>query len=217
MNDKVLRQEIIDELDYDPSVASAHIGVAVNQGVVTLSGHVPNYAQKRAAEQAARRVKGVRAIAEELKVDFGGAAPHGDEDIARRALTVLDTDVLVPAGKVAVKVQQGWVTLSGDVDWNYERTAAEDDVRKLRGVLGLTNLITIKPRVDVQDVERRIGQALKRSAEIEAKAITVTAKDGKVRLEGSVDSWSDRQALEHAVWSAPGVHAVEDHVHVRVF
>ena len=214
MNDKLLRQDIIDELDFEPRVDSVNIGVAVNGGVVTLTGHVPNYVQKHFAEEAVKRVKGVRGIAEELKVQFAGPDAYSDEDIAKRALSVLDFNVLVPRGAISVKVERGWLTLTGEVGWDYQRTAALADLRKLRGVLGINNAITVKPRVSAVDVERRITDALKRHAEIEAKGVTVSVIDGKVRLEGKVDSWNDRTALERAAWSAPGVRSVEDHVHI---
>ncbi|MGC1303857.1 MAG: BON domain-containing protein [Caulobacteraceae bacterium] len=214
MNDKTLRQDIIAELDWEPSIDSASIGVAVDQGIVTLTGHVPNYAQKSIAENAVKRLKGVRGIAEELKVATDGNNIYADDDIARRALTVLDLNVLVPTGKIQIKVEKGWLTLSGQVEWEYQRTAALDDLRKLRGVMGISNDVTVTPHVSVADVERRIHDALKRNATIEADRIHVSVQDGKVKLEGRVDTWADRAVLERAAWSAPGVRMVEDHVHV---
>lgn len=214
MNDKALRQDITDELDWDPSIDSANIGVAVDNGVVTLTGHVPNYAQKSTVETVVRRVKGVRAIAEEIKVRLDGSDPYSDDDIARRACTVLDLNLLVPIGAIKVKAQQGWLTLTGELDWDYQRKAAIDDLRKLRGVVGITNSVTLKVRVSAGDVVDRIKQALKRDAEIEASDVHVRVHNGKVTLDGKVDSWSDRQTAERAAWSAPGVHAVEDHLHL---
>jgi osmotically-inducible protein OsmY len=152
MDDKTLRQYVLDELNWEPGVDSAHIGVAVDKGVVTLTGHVPNFAQKRAVESAVRRVKGVRGIAEELWVDFGAARPYLDDDIAKRALNVLDLNVLVPPGAIQVTVQQGGLTLSGEVRWDYQRTAAVADLRKLRGVTGITNDIEIKPQVHAGEI-----------------------------------------------------------------
>ncbi len=216
MDDRLLQQEISAELEFEPSVDAARIGVSVTDRVVTLSGLVPNFAQKRAAEAAAQRVKGVRAVAERIKVDLGGVDPPADEDIARRVLTALDDDVLVPRGKVTVSVQQGRATLDGEVEWNFQRTSAEEDVRKLRGIVGILNYITLKPRVDAGDVTRGIADALQRSAGVEARRINITAQDGKVRIEGSVNTWSEREVIEHAVWSAPGVTAVEDRLHVLV-
>ncbi|HEY1448710.1 MAG TPA: BON domain-containing protein [Caulobacteraceae bacterium] len=214
MNDKTLRQYVVDELDWEPSVESAHIGVAVENGIVTLSGHIPNFAQKSAAEKAVRRVKGVRGIAEELRVDFGGPSPYLDDDIAKRALGVLDLNVLVPPGAIQVKVQQGWLTLTGEVRWDYQRTAAVADLRKLRGVTGISNNITLKPQVSAGNISNRIEDALKRHAHIEAKDVRVQVQDGRVTLEGRVPTWSDRRMVEVAAWAAPGVRTVEDHLRV---
>jgi osmotically-inducible protein OsmY len=205
---------VVDELDWEPSVESAHIGVAVDQGVVTLTGHVPNFAQKSAAEKAVRRVKGVRGIAEELRVDFGGPSPYLDDDIAKRALGVLDLNVLVPPGALQVKVQQGWLTLTGEVRWQYQRTAAIADLRKLRGVTGITNDIKIKAQVYASDISNRIEDAMKRQAHLRADDVHVQVRDGKVTLEGRVPSWADRRTAEIAAWAAPGVSTVDDRLTV---
>ena len=214
MDDKMLRQHVVDELDYEPSIDSAHIGVAVEDGVVTLTGRVSTYAEKSLAEIAVKRVRGVRGIAEALTVDFGAPSPYSDDDIAKRALTVLDLNVLVPAGAVRVKVQHGWLTLTGEVEWDYQRTAAVHDLKKLRGVVGITNNVLVKPRLSVDDIERRIKGALQRCAEIEASSVTVSVKDGLVKLEGHVRSCSDRDAVEQAAWAAPGVVSIEDHLRI---
>jgi len=214
MDDKILRRHVIDELDFEPSVDAANIGVAVDQGVVSLTGHVPNYVQKSLAEQAVMRVKGVRGIAEALEVAGDGTTPQSDDDIARRALTLIDLNVLIPPGKIQIKVEQGWLTLTGAVEWDYQRTAANDDLRKMRGVMGIRNNITVAPYASAADVERRIKAALERSAEIEAKGVRVTVQDGRVKLEGRVNSWADRNTLERAAWSAPGVRLVEDDVQI---
>jgi osmotically-inducible protein OsmY len=212
MDDKQLRKDIIDALDWDPSVDSANIGVAVNNGVAILSGHISNYAQKLAAGRIAKRVKGVTAIADEIEVRFQGAATPTDEDIASHAVRMLDWDVMVPDEAIAVKVSKGFVTLTGEVDWDYQRRAAESDVRKLGGIVGVSNQITLKPKVSPQDVSHRIAAALKRDAEVEASQVHVSVLDGKVRLEGRVHSWHEREAAERAVWAAPGVRSVEDNV-----
>ncbi len=212
MDDKTLRQDIIDELDFEPSIDAAKIGVAVQNGIVTLTGHVPTYAQKSLAETAAKRIRGVRGIAEELKVEVSHADPYRDDDIIKRALAVIDMNVLIPPGRIQVKAERGWLTLSGEVEWDYQRAAVVDDLRKLRGVLGISNNMTIKPRITALDVERRIQDALKRSAEVEAKSIHVSVHNGTVRLEGKVHSLADRLTLARAAWSTPGVHTVEDHV-----
>lgn len=212
MDDKQLRLDIIDELDWEPSVDSKNIAVAVQNGVVTLTGHVPNFAQKVTAENTVKRVHGVRAIAQELEVRPPHTATRADDEIAKRAVDILNWDVTVPKNAVQVKIQDGWVTLSGEVDWHYQREAAEDNVRKLSGVVGLTNLIALKPHVQSSDVKRRIEEALKRNALSEANAIRIEALDGKVTLEGHVKSWHDREVIESAVWAAPGVRKVDDRV-----
>jgi osmotically-inducible protein OsmY len=215
MGDKTLRQSIIDELDFDPSVESAHIGVAAEDGVVTLSGYVKSYAEKIAAERAVKRIKGVRAIAEEIEIRYANDRKTSDDQIAKRALDILAWDTTIPPGKVQVKVQEGWVTLMGDVDWQYQRSSAETVVRRLSGVLGITNSIAVKPRVEPTDVKIRIENALKRSAQIEADSIKVSAIGGKVTLEGRVHAWYERDLAERTAWAAPGVVSVEDRIVVR--
>jgi osmotically-inducible protein OsmY len=211
MNDKLLREYVITELDYDPSVESApHIGVSVENGVVTLSGHVSSFAEKFAAEKAVKRVKGVRAIAQEIEVRYPEQKKTADDQIAQRALAIISWDAMVPNDAVMVKVQDGWVTLSGQVQWNYQRIAAESAVRRLSGVVGVHNDIKVKPRVQPQDVKNKIMEALKRNAELEANAIRVNVSGGKVTLEGKVKSWYEHGVAERAAWSAPGVKAVED-------
>jgi osmotically-inducible protein OsmY len=212
MDDKRLRMDIIDELDWEPRVDSTHIAVAVENGVVTLTGHVPNFAQKVTAENTVKRVHGVRAIAQELEVRPPHTATRADDEIAKRAVDILSWDITVPKDAVQVKIQDGWVTLTGEVDWHYQREAAEDNVRKLSGVMGLSNLITIKPRVQATDLKRRIEDALKRNALTEANAIRVEAIDGTVNLQGRVQSWHERDLVENAVWAAAGVNKVEDHL-----
>jgi osmotically-inducible protein OsmY len=165
MDDKVLRQFIIDELDFEPSIDAANVGVAVENGVVTLSGHVASYAEKIAAERAVQRVKGVKAIAEEIEVRHPDQAKRSDDEIAQRALNILKWSVQVPADSIQVKVEKGWVTLSGTVPWQYQRLAAESAVRKLSGVRGVTNLTEIKPDVAASDIQRKIMDSLKRNAE----------------------------------------------------
>lgn len=214
MDDWKLRKDVMDELDFEPSIDSAAIGVSAKAGVVTLSGHVPNYAQKIAAERAARRVKGVKAIALEIEVRYPDQAKTADDEIAKRALDILRWDALVPPGAVQVVVDKGWVTLSGAVDWQYQKRAAEEDVRRLSGVVGVANSIAIKPAVQVADVKQKIEDALKRHAEIESEGIKVTVQGGRVRLDGKVDNWEEREAAENAAWSAPGVTAVDDHLQV---
>lgn len=210
MTDSQLRQDIIDELEFDPSVSGAHIGVAVDNKVVSLTGHVNSYAEKLAAIAAARRVAGVHAIAENIEVRYPYQNKTEDDQIAKRASDILKWDISAPAN-IDILVQDGWVTLSGTADWYYQRAAAEDDMRKLSGVCGVTNKITIKPRVESANVKGNIESALKRLAEVEAKAIRVTVQNGgKVILEGKIDNWGERRAVENAAWSTAGVASVED-------
>jgi len=166
-----------------------------------LTGHVTTYPQKLAAEQAAWRVKGVKGVAQEIKVRFAGDKKVADDEIAQRALSMLAWNASVPHDKVRVKVENGWITLSGVVNWNFQRLAAESDMHKLSGVIA--------------DIQQRITDALKRNAEVEANSIQVSVRDGGViSLEGEVESWDERRAVEHAAWSAPGVRMVEDHLRI---
>lgn len=215
MSDLTLRQTVLDELEFEPSVDAAHIGVAVKDGVVTLSGHVGSYAEKLAAEQATRRVKGVQAIAQEIEVRYPEDQKTADDEIAARALNILRWSAVVPAGSVLVKVQDGWVTLSGQVSWQYQRNAAESQIRRLSGVKGVVNSVTIKSRVQPIDVKRKIEDALKRNAEIQAQSIRVSVEDGgRVELEGNVHDWREREVAENAAWSVPGVVRVDDRLHI---
>ena len=211
MTDSQLRQDIIAELEFDPSFGGEHIGVAVDKGVVTLGGHVESYAEKLAAIAAARRVKGVHAIAENIEVHCPYEKKTTDDQIAKRARDILKWDVLVPPNAVDVLVHEGWVTLSGNVNWYFEKISAEDDIRKLSGVRGIANMIAIKPPIDSADVKSKIDSALKRHGEIDATAISVSVENGnRVVLAGTVGNWSERRAIEDAAWSAPGVASVED-------
>jgi osmotically-inducible protein OsmY len=213
MNDKELRQLVIDELEFEPSIDAADIGVAAENGVVTLSGYVTDYMQKMAAERAAWRVKGVKGIAQKIEVRLPGDKKQNDDEIAQRALNILAWNTVIPRDQVRVRVANGWITLTGSVNWNYQRQAAENEVRKLGGVKGVTNDITLNSVAKVGDVRRRIQDALKRHAEVEADAVRVDIRDdGTVRIDGRVDNWSEMQAVERAVWSAPGVRKVEDHL-----
>jgi osmotically-inducible protein OsmY len=215
MTDLNLRQNIIDELEFEPRVSSAHIGVAVKDGVATLSGHVGSYAEKLAAEKAVKRVRGVKAIAEEIDVRFPEDKKTADDDIAMRALNLLRWSAVVPTDSVMVKVQDGWVSLSGQVNWQFQRSAAEVEIRRLSGVVGVVNSINIKPRVQPVDVKHQIEAALKRNAEIDAQGIRVSVEDGgRVFLDGYVHDWREREAAEDAAWLAPGVMRVDDRLRI---
>jgi osmotically-inducible protein OsmY len=214
MTDITLRQNIMDELEFEPSIDAADIGVAVDAGVVTLTGHVPTYAQKSTIETVVKRVRGVKGIAEEIEVRAFGQHRTGDDEITKRALNTISWNTVVPTDAVQVKVQKGFVTLSGKVEWQYQKNAAAAAVRPLEGVSGIINLSDVTPHVSTGDVKRRIEDALKRNAEVEAKAIRVDVADGRVTLEGHVHTWPERRAAERAAWSAAGVKTVVDHITV---
>ena len=214
MNDSDLRQLVIDELEFEPSLDAGNIGIAAKDGIITLTGHVTSYAEKMAAERAARRVKGVHGIAQEIEIRYPSDKKVNDDEIARRVANIIAWDTTLPEGKLNVKVEKGWVTLSGEVPWHFQRVASEAGVRKISGVTGITNLITIKPRVQATDVKIKIEDALKRSAEVEAKAIRVTVTDASVRLEGKVNDWREREIVEKAAWSVAGVLNVDDRLTV---
>jgi osmotically-inducible protein OsmY len=215
MSDITLRQNIIDELEFEPAVNAAQVGVAVEKGVVSLSGHVASLAEKLAAEKAVKRVKGVRAIAEGLKVRFASDKKTNDDEIARRALNILEWSAVVPEGCVMVKVQDGWIALSGEVDWQHQRVGAEHLIRRLSGIQGVINTITLKPHVEPRDVKDRIEGALRRSAHIQAEQIQVSVEDGRaVMLDGSVHDWQEHEAVQRAAWSVPGVTRVIDRLSI---
>lgn len=217
MDDKDLREAVMDELDFEPSVSAAHIGVTAERGVVTLTGHVASYAEKVAAERAAMRVRGVHAVAQEIEVRYPEDKKTSDDEIAQRALRVLSWHAGLPADAVQVKVQGGWVTLTGQVGWQFQRSDAEAAVRKLSGVVGITNQIGLpsSPAAQVSEVERKIKDALRRHADVEAGAIHVSCKQGgTVELEGRVQSWNERWLAERAAWSVPGVKMVNDRLMV---
>jgi osmotically-inducible protein OsmY len=214
MNDKQLRQLIVDELDFEPSIASEHIGVAVENGVVTLTGHVTSYAEKLGVERTARRIRGVRGIAEEITVRYPADRKTNDDEIAQRALSIIAWHALVPDA-IKVKVEAGWIVLTGTVDWHYQRQAAEAAVRKLSGVVGISNFIEIRENAKAPNVKQKIEDALKRSAELEAASIRVSVDDDdRVILEGTVHAWYDRVLAERAAWAAPGVRSVDDRLQV---
>lgn len=215
MRDEVLRQQVIDELEFEPKLNAANIGVAVSGDVVTLTGHVSSFAEKIAAEHAVKRVKGVRGIAEEIEIRFPEDEKVHDDEIAARALNIIAWDTMIPDEDIQVKVQHGWLTLTGKADWYYQKVGAENAVRKLSGVRGVTNHIEVTPQLIVTDVKNRIEIALKRNAEVELSGIRLQVTGHKVIIEGHVNSWHEREVAETAAWSVPGVSAVEDLLVIR--
>ena len=214
MTDIELRQTVSDALEFEPSVNAANIGVAVMDGVVTLSGHVPTYAEKLKAEEVVMGVRGVKAIAEEIEVRPAGAHATADDEIARRVLEVLRWNTTVPDDRVKVTVQNGWVTLAGSVEWNYQRESASRALQGLAGVRGVANTIRITPKATPSDLRNRIEQALKRQAELDALGINIELAEGSVTLRGKVHSLAERRVAEQAVWAAPGVREVRDNLSV---
>ena len=214
MSDIKLRQAVLDELEWDPRVNAAHIGVTAEGSVITLSGFVSTYAEKLAAERAAKRVAGVRGIAQEIEVRLPSDSKTADDQIAKRAIDVLSWCTMIPPSRVNVLVQDNWVTLSGKVDWAYQRDEAEKAVRKLSGIRGISNFVEVDPRIEAANVKQRIENAFKRNADLEADSIRVTASGGKVTLEGKVKAWYERELAERTAWSAPGVTAVDDRIAV---
>lgn len=210
--DSQLQRDIVDELAWEPSIDHGHIGVAVTDGVVTLSGFVKNYAEKMAAEKVAKRVAGVRGIAEEIKVRFAGDPKTSDGEIAKRILDIFAFDVTIPDDKLSVKVEHGWVTLTGTVDWHYQAEAARRAAGRITGVLGVSNLIEVRKMPTAYDVKQRIIDAFKRNAGIDATMLNVVTLDGTVRLGGKVHSLNERQVAERAAWAAPGVTRIEDNI-----
>jgi osmotically-inducible protein OsmY len=206
-DDKQLKQAVLDELKWEPSVNSAHIGVTAKDGVVTLMGHVESYWEKSAAEKAARRVKDVKAVAEEMEVRLPFSVKHGDEEIASSAVDRLKWDGSVPKDAVKVSVEKGWVTLTGEVDWHYQQDAATDDVRGLWGVVGVSNQMTIKPKPDTSKIRENILVALDRSW-FDPATINVSAQGGKVTLTGKVETWYEHDEAASAAWAAPGTTSV---------
>jgi osmotically-inducible protein OsmY len=207
--DKNLKQAVLDELAWEPSVNAADIGVTAKDGIVTLMGHVTTFAEKSAAEKASRRVNDVKAVAEEIEVRLPFDVKRGDEEIAAAAVDRMKWSTSIPADAVKVKVEKGWVTLAGEVDWRYQQEAALNDVRELWGVIGVTNDISIKHRPNAANIKDKILLALNRSW-FDPASIAVSALDGKVTLTGKVHSWYERDEAGSAAWAAPGTILVEN-------
>jgi osmotically-inducible protein OsmY len=211
-----IRTDILTELNFSPEVDAAHIGVAVEQGVASLTGHVSSYAEKLAAMKAVHRVRGVRAIADDIVVRLPNHKQTNDDEIARRAADILKWDAVVPAGAIRITVHDGWVNLEGEVDWQYQRAAAQNQVAKLSGLVGLINNITVRYRPPVSDIRHSIEAAFRRNTAVHPEHIRLSVRDnGTVVLDGDVTGWTERGAAEDIAWSVPGVTTVESHLIVR--
>jgi osmotically-inducible protein OsmY len=212
-SDDELQRDVFDELECEPMVDHAHIGVAANNGVITLTGHVPNYAQKMAAERAVARVNGVRAIAEEIEVRFAADPKTTDPEIAERIVSLFRWDVMVPDDLIQVRVEKGWVTLTGKVERNYQKTAAQTAAGRITGVKGVNNLIVIEHKAPTPtEVRDRIQAAIRRQSALDANAIDVSVSGHTVKLSGAVRGWNERRVAEAAAWAMPGVSKVEDEI-----
>ncbi|KQO89646.1 ornithine aminotransferase [Methylobacterium sp. Leaf90] len=209
MDDITVHRHVLDELDYAPMIDAAQIGVTVENGIVTLTGHVRNYAEKSIAERVALRVRGVRGVVERIEVRYPDNPSVGDQALAERCARVLEWDVRIPEGSVTLKVERGCVTLQGCVPYYHQKAAVDKALRRLAGVTDIVNIIAVKPPAQAVEVKSRILAALRRSAR-DPDTIQVHVDGGKVILDGCVDVWRDRELAERAAWSAPGVRAVED-------
>ena len=210
--DSQLQQDVLNELKWEPSVNATHVGVEVKNGVVTLTGHVENYGEKWHAEKAAQRVFGVKALALEMDVKLLGISERSDADIAQSVTNVLLWTTYLPRDAVKIMVEKGWVTLTGEVHWNYQKTAVGKAVRYLLGVKGVSNQITVKPSLTVGSIKDDIEAALKRRFRTDGNHISITVNDGDVTLSGTVHSWSDRNMITHAAWGTAGVRKVTDNL-----
>ena len=211
-SDSEIERDVRDELRWDPDLNADDMAVSVKDGVVTLAGFVPSYADKFEAEAAAKRVAGVHAVANDLEVRLPAIDERPDPDIARDAVAALKAELPISHDRIKVIVKDGWMTLEGAVEWQYQKTTAENAVRRVKGVKGVTNVIAVKPKVEPSELKRKIMEAFKRNAEVDANRITVEASGSEVILKGTVRSWIEREEAERVAWSAPGITKVEDRI-----
>lgn len=212
--DEAIQRDVMDELKWDTHLRASEIGVAAKDGIVTLTGDVDSYLKKRAAEGAARRVHGVRAVVNELEIHLPGSAERTDTHLAEAVVNALKWDTEIPADKLEVTVSKGWVTLKGEVEYAFQKKDAERAIRYIAGLKGVSNLIQVKPSLFPSDLKADIEKALTRNAETDAEHITVEVSGNKVSLYGTVHSYAERKAAANAVWAAPGVTDVEDHIDI---
>lgn len=213
--DSELKKDVTAELKWDSSINETEVGVAVKDGIVTLTGYLGTYSEKLAAEKAAKRVMGVKAVVQEIEIKISGSDKRTDVDIAKAALDSLKWDSSIPKDAILVKVDNGWITLEGSVQWNYQKLAAKSDVEKLRGVRGVTNLIVIKSAVEPSKVKENIRKTFERNASLDADEINVSVDGHKVTLNGYVQSWDEEKQAKEAAWSAPGVWQVVNNLKIR--
>ncbi|MCS3928830.1 osmotically-inducible protein OsmY [Bradyrhizobium elkanii] len=211
-SDSEIERDVRDELKWDPDLDASDIAVSVKDGVVTLAGFTKSYTDRLEAELAAKRVAGVRAVANDIEVRLPAIDQRPDPDIARDAVSALKAELPISHDRIKVIVKDGWVTLEGAVEWQYQKTTAENAVRKVKGVKGVTNVVTVKPKVQPSELRHKIMEAFKRNAEVDANRITVEANGSEVILKGTVRSWIEREEAERVAWSAPGVTKVEDRI-----
>jgi osmotically-inducible protein OsmY len=211
-SDDEIKKDVEAELRWNPDIDTTDIAVSVKDGVVTLTGFVPSYTQKFEAERAAKRVAGVLAVANDLEVRVPALDQRPDPDIARDAVNVLKAQLPYSSQNIKIVVHDGWITLEGEAEWNYQKEKAEEAVRSIKGVKGIINSIQVKPKATPVDIKKKIEEALKRSAELDAQRIQVETHDGEVILKGTVHSWFEREEAERAAWAAPGVKKVVDQI-----
>jgi osmotically-inducible protein OsmY len=214
--DSDIKRDVEAELKWDPDIDPTDIAVAVKSGVVTLTGFVRSYSQKYQAEADVKRVSGVVGVANDIAVRLPSSSERPDPEIARDAVAALKAELPYSYGNMKVTVKSGWLTLEGDADWNYQRTRAEEAVRRVKGIKGVSNLIILKPRVAASEIRSKIEEAFRRNAEVDARHITVEANGSEVILKGAVRSWAERQEAERAAWRAPGVTKVESRITISV-
>jgi osmotically-inducible protein OsmY len=213
-SDRDIENDVKEELRWDPEISSTDIAVSVKDGVVTLAGFVHSYSEKYAAEAAAKRVAGVGGVANDLEVRLPAIDERPDPEIARDAVAAIKAQLPLSADRIKAVVKNGWITLEGDVEWQYERNIAGNAVRRVKGVHGVTNSIVLKPRAQPSEIKQKIADALKRNAELDAERIMVETSGNKVILKGTVRSWIEREEAERVAWSAPGITQVEDRIAV---